>query len=322
MADKQAKQVVKSRSVTMKDVAAAAGVGLGTVSRVFSAGGSVSSATRERVEQVAADLNYRPSALGRGLRSSRTRNIGLMVADISNTFYSEFTQGVLAMAPSVNRHVVIGATGEDPAVEREYIELMLEQRAEGIIGFPTGENTDLWNEAVARGIAVIFADRPIAGMDVPAVLVDNDAGSYALTEYLLDLGHRRIGYLGGPDSVYTAIERERGFRRAHADAGVGVDEDLVVRSRFTRGSAHAGAMRLLRANPKPTALFACNNVLGEEALGVVTDQGVDVPGELSFVMFDEVPWAKLVRPGITVMEQPTWEMGKEAMRMAVRGVQG
>jgi LacI family transcriptional regulator len=301
----------------MKDVAAAAGVGLGTVSRVFSGGGPVANATRERIEATAARLNYRPSALGRDLRSMRTRNVGLMVADIANTFYGEFTEGVLAAAASADRHVIIGATGEDPGVERDYIELMLGQRPEGIIAFPTGQNADLWREAQDAGIRVVFADRPVESIPAPVVLSDNAGSAYALTEYLLALGHSRIGYLGGPANVYTAIERESGFRRAHADAGIQVAEHLVLRSRFTRGLAHAGAARLLSADPPPTAVFASNNVLGEEVLGALSVAGLRVPRDVSFVMFDDVPWAKLTRPDVTVIAQPTWAMGREALRLVI-----
>lgn len=306
-----------SRPATMKDVAAAAGVGLGTVSRVFSNKGKVADATRKRVQSVALELNYRPSALGRGLKRMTTNNIGLIVTDISNNFYGEFAQGVLANAKSMGRHVILCASEEDPETEREYIDLLVEQRVDGIIAFPTGENVDAWRSAIDLGIHVVFADRVIEAIDVPSVLVDNLAGTRALTEYLLALGHRRIGYLGGPSNLTSGRLREEGFRRAHADVGVDIDERLVVRTRFTRDTAYASALRLLDAAEAPTALVASNNVLGEAALNAVRDRGMRVPDDISVVMFDDVPWANLVEPPITVIAQPAWQMGQAATRMVL-----
>lgn len=306
-----------AKQATMKDVAAAAGVGLGTVSRVFSKQGKVAESTRKRVEASARELNYHPSALGRGLKRQTTNNIGLIVTDISNNFYGEFAQGVLATAKAMGRHVILCASGEDAESEKEYIDLLVEQRVDGIIAFPTGENVDAWRSAARLGINIVFADRTIEDLDIPSVLIDNLAAARALTEYVLALGHRRIGYLGGPSQLTSGRLRDEGFRRAHADMGVEVDERLIVRTRFTRDTAYASALRLLDVAEPPTALIASNNVLGEAALTAVRDRGLRVPEDISVVMFDEVPWAKLVDPPITVIAQPAWQMGQAATRMVL-----
>ena len=189
---------VTGRAKTMKDVAEAAGVGLGTVSRVLTGKGQVSAAARQRVLDAARELDYRPSALGRGLKLQRTNNIGLIVADISNNFYGEFAEGVLSAAKALGKHVIVCASGEDPTTEREYAEVLLQQRVDGIIAFPTGGNIDVWEGARRLGVNVVFVDRVVDSLDIPTLIVDNTSGSRAATEYLLALGHRRIGYLGGP----------------------------------------------------------------------------------------------------------------------------
>lgn len=303
------------RHATMRDVAAAAGVGMGTVSRVFSNVGSVSPRTRSKVETAAKKLGYRPSALGRDLKRRTTNNVGLIVTDISNNFYGEFAQGVLAEAKELGWHVILCASGEDPATEREYIDLLVEQRVGGIIAFPTGENLDAWEDARRLGIKVLFADREIEALGFPSILVDNVTGSRRLTEYLIALGHERIGYLGGPLRLTTGSRREDGFRAAHADAGIAVHEDLVVRTRFTRDTAYASAIRLLESPLPPTALFAANNILGEAALNAIRDHELRIPDDISVVMFDDTPWARLVDPPITTAAQPTWGMGQSALRM-------
>lgn len=302
---------------TMREVAEAAGVGIATVSRVLSNGGSVAPATRARVEAAAKHLGYRPSALGRNLKRRTTNNIGLIVTDISNNFYGEFAQGLLATARELGRHVILCASGEDSGSEREYIDLLVEQRVDAIIAFPTGENIDAWEDARRLGIKVLFADRELPQLSIPSILVDNVGGARRLTEYLLALGHRRIGYLGGPSRLTTGSRREEGFRLAHADAGVAVDDDLVVRTRFTRDTAYASAIRLLESRVPPTALFAANNILGEAALAAIRERGLAVPDDISLVMFDDVPWARLVDPPVTVAAQPAWSMGQTAARQVL-----
>lgn len=302
---------------TMKDVAAAAGVGLGTVSRVFSGSGPVAESTRERVMRAAQAMQYRPSALGRGLKSQRTNNIGLIVADISNSFYGAFTKSLLASAKAAGRHVLIYASGEDEGAERDAIELFLEQRVEGIIAFPTGGNTTLWSSVIESGANLVFVDRVVEGLAVPSVVVDNAGGTYALTSYLAGLGHRRIGYLGGPTRLSNAVGREDGYRAALHDAGLPLDESLLLRSGFTAEHARASARELLRRSDRPTAVVASNNILGEAALEALGDLGLAVPDAVSFVMFDDVPWARLARPAVTVVSQPTDEMGRAALDLVV-----
>jgi LacI family transcriptional regulator len=286
---------------------------------VLNGQGYVSDAARQRVETAAEQLGYRPSALGRGLKSQRTHNLGLIVADISNNFYGEFAEGVLAEAQTMGMHVIVCASGENEDSEREYIDVLIEQRVEGIVAFPTGTNTDRWRIAEKQGIPVVFADRTVPGLDFPAVVVDNAAGTRRLTEYLLALGHRRIGFLGGPASLSTAAEREAGFYQAHAEYQLPVRPELVVRGRFTRDTAYASALRLLDQRVRPSALVAANNVLGEAALGAIRDHGLTVPDDVSMVMFDDVPWASLIRPAITVIAQPAHAMGRAAARLATAG---
>jgi LacI family transcriptional regulator len=305
------------RPKTMKDVAEAAGVGLGTVSRVLTGKGQVSAETRERVRGAARELDYRPSALGRGLKLQRTNNIGLIVADISNNFYGQFAEGVLSTAKALSKHVIVCASGEDPHTEREYAEVLLQQRVDGIIAFPTGQNIDVWEGAQRLGVPVVFVDRVVEALAIPTIMVDNVGGSRAATDYLLALGHRRIGYLGGPQALTSGRDREEGFRAAHRQAGVPVVEDLVLRARFTRDTAYASALRLAQSEPAPTAIFASNNVLGEAVLGAVRDSGLRVPEDISVLMFDDVPWAGLTTPPVTVVSQPARQMGDEAARLVL-----
>ncbi|MFC4113731.1 LacI family DNA-binding transcriptional regulator [Nonomuraea zeae] len=333
------------KRATIKDVAEAAGVGVATVSRVLS-GGSASPSTRERVLAVAAQLDYRPSALGRNLRQRRTGGMGLLVPDLTDTFYGQLAEGVLACARSAGEPVVLGSTGDDPEQEADLIGMLLEQSVDRLIAVPSGD-AETWSPAIRAGMTVIFADRlpaqspaddPAASaltdlmlmdglaaappsrpqsqaqprpLDVPSVLADDRAGIRTAVRYLRGLGHRRIAFLGGPGQQ----RRVAAFREA---VGAPVDEELVVFGTGSRDSAYAAASGLFQSRPDLSAVVAGGNVLGEAAVLAARELDLRVPKDVSLVMYDDVPWAELCSPPLTVIAQPGRDMGYRAAELVLR----
>ncbi|WP_327590717.1 LacI family transcriptional regulator [Nonomuraea sp. NBC_00507] len=325
------------RRATIKDVAEAAGVGVATVSRVLS-GGSASPQTRERVLAVAAQLDYRPSALGRNLRQRRTGGMGLLVPDLTDTFYGQLAEGVLACARSAGEPVVLGSTGGDPEQESELIGMLLEQSVDRLIAVPSGD-AETWTPAIRAGMTVVFADRlpahaadedlgPAAladlmaldglsaaaqarPLDVPAVVADDRAGIRTAVRYLRGLGHKRIAFLGGPGHD----RRAAAFREA---VGAPVDEELVVFGTGSRDSAYAAASGLFQSRPDLSAVVAGGNVLGEAAVLAARELDLRVPRDVSLVMYDDVPWAELCAPPLTVIAQPGRDMGYRAAELVLR----
>lgn len=326
------------RRVTIKDVAEAAGVGVATVSRVLS-GGSASPETRERVLAVAAQLDYRPSALGRNLRQRRTGGIGLLVPDLTDTFFGQVAEGVLACARSAGEPVVVGSTGDDPEQEAELVGMLLEQSVDRLIAVPSG-GAETWLPVTRAGMTVVFADRLPAGpadddlpgstadlmlldgvparpparavADVPAVLADDRSGIRTAVRYLHGLGHRRIAFLGGPGHD----RRVAAFREA---VGAPVDEELVVFATGSRDSAYAAASGLFQSRPDLTAVLAAGNMLGEAAVLAARELDLRVPRDVSLVMYDDVPWAELCSPPLTVIAQPGRDIGYRAAELVLRG---
>ncbi|MFG1706778.1 LacI family DNA-binding transcriptional regulator [Nonomuraea sp. M3C6] len=325
------------RRATIKDVAEAAGVGVATVSRVLS-GGSASPHTRERVLAVAAQLDYRPSALGRNLRQRRTGGIGLLVPDLTDTFYGQLSEGVLACARSAGEPVMLGSTGGDPEQEADLIGMLLEQSVDRLIAVPSGD-AETWSPAIRAGMTVVFADRLPAlslqedpgvaavkdlllldglspapqtrPLDVPAVVADDRAGIRTAVRYLRGLGHRRIAFLGGPGQD----RRVAAFREA---VGAPVDEELVVFGTGSRDSAYAAASGLFQSRPDLSAVVAGGNVLGEAAVLAARELDLRVPRDVSLVMYDDVPWAELCAPPLTVIAQPGRDMGYRAAELVLR----
>lgn len=303
------------RAATIKDVAAAAGVGLATVSRVLSGTGSVSQATRDRVLAVAKELDYRPSAIGRSLKLQRTGSIGLLVPDITDPFCAELAAGVLDCARTLGEHVILDVAHDDPEREGEIVDRLVEQRVDGIIAIPGSGDGAVWRDA-ARVAPVVFAGRGFPGL--PSVVADDRSGVRAVVEYLVGLGHRRVAFLGGHVSVAAGPEREQAFRDTLAELRVPVDDDLVVRARSTADSAFAAAASLFQRRSDVTAVLAASHLLGEAA--VLAARGLDlrVPADVSIAMIDDIPWAELCDPPLTVVARPARDMGYRAAELLLR----
>jgi LacI family transcriptional regulator len=297
------------RRPTLKDVAARAGVGTATVSRVLTGNGYTSQDARDRILAAAQELGYRPSALARGLKLQRTEALGLLVADITNPFYSFVAAGALQAASEAGHHLILCATSEDPKMESEYIDVLLESRVDGIVAVPTGANLEQWERALEFGVQVVLVDRELEGLRVPSVTVDNRGGAFEGTRLLLGLGHRRIAILTGPRATTTGGERLAGYLDAHASAGVPVDERLVRSGSFMREPAAAAARELLTESPRATAIFAANNVLGEVALAAINEAGLRIPDDISLLVFDDVAWTRQMTPAVTAIAQPMDRLG-------------
>ncbi|WP_235036657.1 LacI family DNA-binding transcriptional regulator [Actinomadura sp. K4S16] len=309
--------MAERRSATIKDVAAAAGVGIATVSRVFSGTGSASAATRERVLAAARELDYRPSALGRGLKLRRSGGIGLVVPDVTDPFCAELVAGVLACARTLGEHVIVDAAHGDPAREAEIVDRLVEQRVDGIIALPAGDQAD-WRAAARVCSSVVFADRVLPGLpDVPSVLADDAGGVRSLAEYLVGLGHRRIGFLGGAPGRPPGV-RERAFRETLAQLGVPVEEDLIVAARPARDAAYAAAAGLLQRRADATAVLAAGHLLGEAAVLVARELDLRVPADVSIAMMDDVAWAELCDPPLTAVARPGHDIGYRACELLLR----
>ncbi|MFC0863452.1 LacI family DNA-binding transcriptional regulator [Sphaerimonospora cavernae] len=303
------------RRMTIKDVAEAAGVGVATVSRVLS-GGSASAQTRERVLAAAARLDYHPSALGRNLRRQRTGGIGLLIPDITDAFYAKLTDGVLSCARSYGEPVTVGVTGDDPEREAELIGALIEQSMDRVIAVPSrdGETAgEIWAPALRAGLNVVFADRQVRA-DVPSVVADDAAGVLTAMEYLIGLGHRKIAFL----ARHGQSRRVAAFTDALTSLGVPADRGLVVHARASRDSAYAAVAGLLQNRPDVTALLAGGNVLGEAAVLAARELDVRIPRDVSLIMFDDVPWAELCSPPLTVVARPAQDLGYRAAELALR----
>ncbi|MFI1197811.1 MULTISPECIES: LacI family DNA-binding transcriptional regulator [unclassified Micromonospora] len=299
---------------TIYDVARRARVSPATVSRVLNGRASVDPELAARVRQATQELEYRPNAVARSLRRSRTSLWAAIISDIGNPFFTSMVRGVEDVAQEAGFSVVLCNGDENPEKEASYVAAALAERMAGVIISPSGRPT-LINRLVEAGIPVVVIDRQPRGIAVDTVLVDNTHGAELATTHLIDNGYRRVACITGPRRISTAIQRLRGYQRALRLRDRSVSEQLVRHADFRRDGGYQAMSSLLDASEPPDAVFVANNLMTVGAVECLVDRGVDVPARCGIVGFDEIPWAHLVRPSLSTVAQPTYDLGRAAAVM-------
>jgi LacI family transcriptional regulator len=300
------------RPVTLADLAREAGTSASTASRALSGRGYVSSDVRARLLAAAERLGYVPNFSARTLKQRTSRVVGVVVSDLRNQFYARLAAGIEETLREANYQMLLLGDNSEGEEELDGVRTFLAMRAPGVIMTPVaGEAAAL---LTAHGVAVVEVDRQLATTPCDAVVIDNERGAHEATAHLLALGHRRIGLLVVDTDWTSDAGRVAGYRTAHEGSGIPVDEDLILRVPVHGGFPEERIERLLRQE-RPTAIFAANNLLAEQAWHVCRRRGLRLPDDVSLVGFDDVPWMEMVDPAITVVAQPTVALGHSAAKL-------
>ena len=302
----------------IKEVARAAEVSTATVSRVFAGASHVRPEVRELVLAAAARLGYRPNLVARSLRAQRSSAIGRIVSDIRNPFFTAVSRAVEDAAYAQGFSVILCDTDEDPQREAKYLNLMRDTNVAGVIFSPTRQTMARF-AALPPEPPMVVVDRFMPDVPVDAVLLDNVDAAYRLASHLIANGYRRIAALFG-DVGTTGQERRRGYEQALRDHGI-PREPLLALAVPPRMEAGRDATReLLALSPTPDALLAGNSLLAAGALQAIRERGLSIPQDLALVSFDETTWETLVEPAITIIAQPTYEIGKTAAELLLQRI--
>lgn len=296
-----------AKDTRLRDVAAAAGVDTSVVSRVLSGDRrlSIRPETRQRVLEAAARLQYRPNTAARALKTARTMAIGMIVPDLANVNYATIAQGAEERTGTAG-YTLLVASG---SVTERLVDL--HGRIDGLlVGMATSETPRL-GDFGGRLPALLVNRREPCG--IPSVTVDDEAGAVLATEHLLALGHRRLGHVAGPQNADTARRRLVGFRAALQAAGLEPDPQTIAETSFDEAGGHVAATRLLRLEPRPTALFVANVRAAIGAMAAASRLGLSVPDDLSIVGFHDAPFASYLSPPLTTVRMPLEEMGYQAV---------
>jgi LacI family transcriptional regulator len=298
--------------VTIGEVAERAGVSIATVSRVVNQRYGVAPETLKRVSEVIAELGYESSLVARSLRSQRTNIIGILVADFE-PFSAELLKGVAAALRNSPYELIVYSGGghrdDEGGWERRYLSRIAGTLTDGtILVTPTVVD-------VPHTFPVVAVDPHAGESSLPTVAAQNFEGAVAATEYLIELGHRRIGFLAGRPDLESARQREAGFRHALERAGIAFDPDLIQVGGFTQETADEPARALLNLADRPTAIFAANDQSAIQTMRAAELLGIAVPEELSVIGFDNVPESALTNPPLTTVDQSIQRLGFEAVRI-------
>lgn len=297
---------------SIKDVAKAAGVSTATVSRVLAnANTPVRPETRARVLKAISDLNYRPNLVARTLRAQKSARIALVVSDIRNPFFTAIARAVEDCAYEHGYTVLMCNTDENPEREALYLDVLHDENVAGIIFSPT-QQFGAKLSSYRSDIPLVIIDRSVDTKEADMVLLDNVAAAYELTTHLLDNGYRNLAGIFG-DASTTGRERSRGFHKALKERGLSPVAAYFIAPRIRQG--FETTLALLDLPNPPDAIFTSNSLLTAGALEAIRARKLSVPGDVALVGFDETTWGALVDPPITVIAQPTEEIGRTATEL-------
>ncbi|GIK27304.1 MAG: LacI family DNA-binding transcriptional regulator [Anaerolineae bacterium] len=300
---------------SMTDVARRAGVSIATVSRVLAGSESVNAALRDRVLTAVRELNYRPNKVARSLRVQKSTSIGLIIPDIQNSFYLSIVRAVEDVAFDSHFRVFLCNSDEDVAKEALYLSHLDDEQIAGVILVPAREKQTPNTEQIrhlAERAPVVLLDRRIAGLDLDTILTNNVDAAYDGVTHLVRNGHRSIGAILGVSDITTGRERFEGYVRALADAGIPYEAEYVRQVVPKEPNGYAAAQQLLALPNPPSAIFTGNCELTAGVLRAVCDLNLNMPSDIALAGFDDMPWNVIVRPGITAIAQPTYELGHVA----------
>ncbi len=301
----------------IKDVAMAAGVSTATVSRVLANHVSIKPETRARVLDAIAKLNYRPNLIARSLRAQKSAKIGLVVSDIRNPFFTAIGRAVEDAAYAQGYSVLMCNTDENPDKEELYLNVLHDENVAGVIFSPTQQFGASFHNYHSK-IPMVIIDRYLETDKADLVLLDNASAAHELTTHLIQNGFRRIAGLFG-DASATGRDRHQGFLQALREHGLQDAGVHFVSPRIQPG--YEAALALLEQKNRPDAIFTSNSLLTAGAFKALRAKQVAVPSEVALAGFDETTWGQLVDPPITVMAQPTGEIGKIATELLFQRIQ-
>lgn len=309
----------KKVTITVRQIAAMAGVSVGTVSHVLNESASVTEVRRRRVMEAVERLGYQPSQLARGLRRNSTAMLGMIIPDITNPFFPGIVRGAEDIAFQHGYRLVLCNTDNDSAKEISYLNDLRSFRPSGLLIIPSAPGP-LMRALRPSDANIVFVDRCPTEWEGDFVTADNEGGARLAGRHLLALGHRKLAVITGPLNVTNAADRLKGFRNALTEAGVTMGAEYVQEARFTSESGYSAAIRLLQMLPRPTAIFASNDLLACGTLAAAEHLGLRCPEDLSVVGFDNLEFVEHTAPALTTVHQSGYQIGATACRILIEKI--
>ena len=307
---------------TIYEVSRLAGVSLATVSRVINNSGKVAAATRQRVEQAMLQLGYRPNSIAQSLASNRSNCVGVLVSELHGPIFGAMLGTIEQELRHAGKFAIFSVGHNEAEKEKEGIEFLASRNCDALILHVEALPTSFFLENATRMLPFVLINRNDEPLREHCIRLDNELGGYLATRSLLEMGHRRIGYISGPLGWGDADARLSGHRRALAEYGVAFEERLFVHGNYQKLGGQQGTLRLLEADPGLTAVVCANDEMAAAAMEVIRQTGRSVPDDISVVGFDNVRWTSYLNPQLTTIDYPADKLGRMAARWVLRNVYG
>lgn len=315
---------MKRQTTTIKDIAKKLGISPSTVSRALKDHFEISQETKDAVKRVAEEMNYQPNSLALSLRYSKSNTIGVIVPEIVHFFFSTIISGIEDIAQSRGYNVIITQSNE--SLEREVMNLqtLFNNRVDGVVVSLSKESYDHshFEALMKKGLPIVFFDRVAQDLESSKVLVDDFLGGYQATKHLIDQGYKNIAHLAGPTGLDITKDRLDGYKKAHEEAGIEIDQDLIIYDRAgSEGDAFTVMLDLMKRK-SPDGLFASNDLAAMGAIKAVQKFGKNVPSDFGVVGFSNWQFTALTNPSISTIDQPGFEIGQHAAELLLKQIDG
>jgi DNA-binding LacI/PurR family transcriptional regulator len=310
------------KNMNINEIAKHAGVSTATVSRVINGSNKVSQKTADKVLSIVRTLGYHPSSHARALASGKSHLIGLIISDIVNPFFPELVKCFEEIAVKNGLEVIVANTGYDPERMAFSVKRMIQRKAEGVAVMTSEMDQELLAQLETRNIPVVFLDTGKVGLHASNIEVDYGKGISEAVEYLVHLGHKRIGYIGGPHEYSSSRTRRSAFLRCLKKFDLLRQDDFIQTGNFKTDGGKAAIRRLLRIKKRPTAVLTANDLSAIGALHAAIHEGLSVPGDISIIGFDDIDFCQLTQPPLTTIRLSRKDLAEKAFNALLSGVSG
>lgn len=299
-------------NATLKDIAKKLDISYATVSRALNGRYGVHPKTKEKILAMAREMNYHPNAIARGLVKQHTETIGLVIPDITNPFFPEVARGIEDRAEEEGYSVFLCNTNWEKEREARYLSLLKEKRVDGIILAPVSDKSPFEKEFEDKAMPLVFVSEVRRGMGKSYVAIDNVHGGYIATRHLIHKGYRRIGFFGAKEDELTSEERYQGYSKALKEAGLREFKKFVRSGDYGNNTGSRIITGMIKKKDYPDAVFAVNDLFALSVMQGILGSGLNIPGDVAVIGFDDIPLASFPEIQLTTIAQPKYQMGRIA----------
>jgi LacI family transcriptional regulator len=305
----------KLRASTIRDVARAANVSPAAVSRYLSKQLQLPEETGNRINSAIKSLNYVPNAIARRLNLNSSETIGFITSDIVNSFFASIASAAEEAASQAGFSLAIFNSRNDIERELQFLARIDDRQVDGVLLLTNHADDGRLRDKINASSGIVLLDEDVPGANAPRLFAENRKGAALTTAHLIEHGHRRIGYIGGPRGLLSGEERLQGFELAHANASLSIDERLVFSGPYEEQAAYDALLRLWQLDEPPTAIFSGGDLLALGSMRAARDLGLRIPRDFSLVSFDDIPHASLFDPPLTTVRQSSHDFGWQGVRL-------